>query len=157
MPAADRSSGSTRPAMPPRAEIRVAEPGELAQCLAIRREVFVDEQRVPLHEEVDAHDAAAIHFVALVDGAAVGTARLRMLPDGTPKAERVAVRAPWRRRGVGEALMRALESAARGASEIVLNAQVPVIAFYERLGYRAEGPVFDEAGIPHRAMRKRLS
>lgn len=142
--------------MPPRAEIRVAKPGELAQCLAIRREVFVDEQRVPLHEEMDAHDGTATHFLALVDGEAVGTARLRTLPDGTPKAERVAVRAAWRRHGVGRALMRALEHAAR-APQIVLNAQLPVVAFYERLGYEAEGPIFDEAGIPHRAMRKRLS
>jgi predicted GNAT family N-acyltransferase len=137
-------------------EIRVAKPDELAQCRDIRREVFVDEQRVPLHEEMDAYDARATHFLALLDGEPVGTARLRTLPDGTPKAERVAVRKAWRRHGIGRALMRALEDAARGP-ELVLNAQVPVIAFYERLGYRAEGPVFDEAGIPHRAMRKTLS
>src|SRR5204862_77624 len=41
--------------------------------------------------------------------------------------------------------------------ELVLNAQLPVLAFYERLGYRAEGPEFLEAGIPHRAMRKPLT
>jgi predicted GNAT family N-acyltransferase len=137
-------------------EVRVARPEELAQCCDIRREVFVDEQGVPLDEEMDAHDANSTHFLALLDGEPVGTARLRTLGDGTPKAERVAVRKAWRRHGIGRALMRALEDAAR-APEIVLNAQVPVIAFYEHLGYRAEGPVFDEAGIPHRAMRKPLS
>jgi predicted GNAT family N-acyltransferase len=156
MPAGDRSSGSTQRVMRPRAEIRVAQPGELAQCRAIRREVFVDEQGVPLHDEMDAHDATATHFLALLDGEPVGTARLRTLPDGTPKAERVAVRRAWRRHGIGRALMCALEDAAR-APELVLNAQVAVIPFYERLGYEAEGPVFDEAGIPHRTMRKRLS
>src|SRR5206468_725759 len=46
---------------------------------------------------------------------------------------------------------------ARGLRELVLNAQVAVIAFYERLGYRVEGPEFLEAGIPHRAMRKPLT
>jgi len=137
-------------------DVRVAGPDELAQCFAIRREVFVDEQRVPLHEEMDAHDASSTHFLALLDGEPVGTARLRTLPDGTPKAERVAVRKAWRRHGIGRALMRALERAA-GAPHITLNAQLTALAFYERLGYRAEGPVFDEAGIPHRTMRKTLS
>ena len=158
MLAGDRSSVSTPPATynSPVLEIRVATPEELAQCHDIRREVFVDEQGVPLHEEMDAHDATATHFLAFLGGQPVGTARLRTLPDGTPKAERVAVRRAWRRHGIGRALMCALEDAAR-APELVLNAQVAVIPFYERLGYEAEGPVFDEAGIPHRTMRKRLS
>jgi predicted GNAT family N-acyltransferase len=33
-----------------------------------------------------------------------------------------------------------------------LHAQVPVIEFYEKLGFRCVGAVFDEAGIPHRKM-----
>jgi predicted GNAT family N-acyltransferase len=137
-------------------EVRVARPEELAQCRDIRREVFVDEQDVPLDEEMDAHDANSTHFLALLDGEPVGTARLRTLGDGTPKAERVAVRAAHRKTGIGRGLMPALEDAARAKGHLVLNAQVPVIPFYERLGYKTEGPVFDEAGIPHRAMRKRL-
>ncbi len=140
-------------------EVRRARPDELARCLAIRREVFVDEQGVPIEEEMDAHDAAYTHFLALAAGEAVGTARLRVTGDGRVKAERVAVRRPFRRAGVGRALMRALEdeARARGRRELVLNAQLPVVAFYERLGYRAEGPEFLEAGIPHRAMRKPLT
>ena len=140
-------------------EVRRARPDERARCLAIRREVFVEEQGVPLAEEMDEHDAACVHFLALVGGEAVGTARLRVTVDGHPKAERVAVRRPFRGAGVGRALMRALEDEARalGARELLLNAQLPVVAFYERLGYRAEGPEFLEAGIPHRAMRKPLT
>src|SRR5438093_478147 len=92
-------------------------------------------------------------------GDAVGTARLRETEGGRVKAERVAVRRSVRRSGIGRALMRALEDEvrARGHRELVLNAQVAVIAFYERLGYRVEGPEFLEAGIPHRAMRKPLT
>ena len=137
--------------------LRVVRTDDLRTCRDIRREVFVEEQGVPLHEEMDEHDATATHFLAFDDGEPVGTARLRTLPEGTPKAERVAVRAAHRRTGIGRALMTALEDAARHKGRIVLNAQVPVIPFYERLGYEAEGPIFDEAGIPHRAMRKRLS
>jgi len=111
---------------------------------------------VPIEEEMDAHDAEAAHFLALQADDVVGTARLRPLVDGALKAERVAVRRPFRRRGVGRALMQALEDAAVARGELVLNAQTAVVPFYERLGYRSEGPEFVEAGIPHRAMRKRL-
>jgi predicted GNAT family N-acyltransferase len=44
----------------------------------------------------------------------------------------------------------------RGLLEVTMNAQVQVVPFYEKRGFRAEGPVFDEAGIPHRRMRKAL-
>ena len=140
-------------------EVRRARPDEVARCQAIRREVFVEEQGVPVDEEMDAHDALCTHFLALRGGEAIGTARLRVTDDGGVKAERVAVRRPFRGAGVGRALMRALEDEARalGRRELVLNAQLPVVAFYERLGYRAEGPEFLGAGIPHRAMRKPLT
>jgi methyltransferase (TIGR00027 family) len=137
--------------------VRAARAEELARCHAVRREVFVAEQGVPVEEEMDAHDAVSAHFLAMQADDIVGTARLRLLADGTLKAERVAVLRPFRRRGVGRALMRALEEAARARGELVLNAQTAVVSFYERLGYRCEGPEFVEAGIPHRAMRKRLA
>ena len=137
--------------------IRVARAGaeDLARCLAIRRRVFVEEQRVAEADEDDGLDDACLHWLAWLGGEAVGTARLREVEGGW-KAERVAVLADFRKHGVGVALMRALESESwrRGAHEVTLHAQMPVVSFYERLGYTAEGPVFDEAGILHRSMRK---
>jgi len=44
----------------------------------------------------------------------------------------------------------------RGAEEIVLGAQLTACEFYKRLGYIEEGAVFDDAGIPHVMMRKKL-
>jgi predicted GNAT family N-acyltransferase len=129
-----------------------------AACLEIRRRVFVVEQRVPREEDEDGLDDEALHFLASTDGRAVGAARL-WLGDGVAKAQRVAVLPDVRRGGVGRALMRALEAEARqrGFAEVVLDAQVPAIPFYERLGYVAEGDVFVEAGIPHRRMRRSLA
>jgi ElaA protein len=130
---------------------------ELAACREIRLRVFVEEQGVPLELEIDEHEAAAVHLLARVGGQAVGTARLRVLGRDA-KAERVAVLAAYRELGVGRALMRAIETEAAGLglARVVLNAQVPVIPFYERLGYAAFGPRFDEAGIPHRRMTREL-
>ena len=38
-------------------------------------------------------------------------------------------------------------------NSFVLDAQIQVIPFYERLGFVAEGDVFLDAGIEHRRMR----
>jgi ElaA protein len=132
----------------------------LEDCHALRRLVFVEEQRVEAALEWDELDALAEHFLArrTEDGVAVGTARLRVVA-GRAKAERVAVRADARQSGVGRFLMRALEERARamGCDEVLLNAQLTALPFYEALGYVADGPIFEEAGIDHRAMRRGLS
>jgi len=123
-----------------------------AQLAAIRRGVFVDEQRVPEALEWDGLDAACLHVLATsTSGAPIGTGRL--LPDG--HIGRMAVIRDWRGRGVGGALLAALVTAAReaGHAQAQLNAQVHALGFYTRYGFVAEGPVFDDAGIPHRAMR----
>lgn len=136
-------------------------PAARKAAMAIRFEVFVDEQQVPPELEPDEWDDGALHLLAVnaQTGEALGTARVVDKKNGVAKIGRVAVRQSARGRGVGQALMAgALEHAARaGQSVAVLDAQVPVIAFYERLGFVAEGPVFDDAGIPHRHMTLTLS
>ncbi len=124
---------------------------------ALRFEVFVDEQGVPRELELDEFDPVAIHLVAILDDRVIGTLRL-LEHDGAAKIGRVAVRATLRRAGVGARLMQRAEAIAmaRGFAEIVLHAQVAVAGFYRRLGYVEEGDLFDEAGIPHIAMRKKI-
>jgi predicted GNAT family N-acyltransferase len=130
----------------------------------IREVVYIDEQQVNAREEFEGLDPQCPHFIAEIDGQGdapslpVGVARLRSLEDGTLKAERFAVLVEHRGRGIGRALVQAVEDEARrrGGSEIVLAAQVRAITFYERLGYEVYGEEFKEAGITHRMMRKRL-
>lgn len=132
---------------------------EFQAGLALRREVFVAEQGVSPEAEFDGHDATATHLVARLDGAVVGALRWRAVAPGTAKIERVAVRRDLRGSGVGRALTEAVlaDLRAAGLTEAVLNAQVPVRDFYERLGFVAEGPVFHEEGIAHVKMRRRLA
>lgn len=127
------------------------------QAAALRTRVFVHEQNVPPELELDHYDADATHFVALENGAVVGTLRIVTLRDDhgwSAKIGRVAVEAATRRKGVGRALMRAAIEHARtsGARDCVLTSQTAVLAFYEKLGFTAHGEVCPEAGIPHRAM-----
>ncbi len=128
----------------------------LAECFDLRRRVFVYEQGVDRSLEFDGLDDEATHLAAHHLGQLVGTARFRLVAPGVVKAERVAVSERARQLGVGRALMQEIErlAAGLGSRAIVLNAQKVAIPFYRRLGYSAEGAPFDEAGIPHVAMRK---
>lgn len=131
-----------------------------AAAMQIRMEVFVEEQQVPPELEPDEYDADALHLLTIDSetGDAVATARIVNKDNGLAKIGRVAVRKAWRGRGIGDTLMRfALQTATEnGFTTVALDAQTYVIPFYERLGFVAEGPVFDDAGIPHRHMRRML-
>ncbi|MEV7444355.1 GNAT family N-acetyltransferase [Streptomyces sp. NPDC091204] len=140
----------------------------MAACFAVRTEVFVVEQSVPESIEYDAYDAGAVHVLAVgAGGEPLGTGRLlhgaaalAKTGDGPAVGSlgRLAVRKVARGLGVGVALVRAIEAeAARlGLSAVDLGAQTHALGFYERLGYVAYGPEFQDAGIPHRAMRRPL-
>ncbi|MCZ9348062.1 GNAT family N-acetyltransferase [Streptomyces sp. TRM76130] len=150
-------------------EVRVAEdPADREACFAVRKEVFVAEQGVDEEIEYDAYDAVATHVLAVrADGVPLGTGRLldgaaaagRTGGDpGVGSLGRLAVTRAARGLGVGAALVRAIEDAARarGFTAVDLHAQTHALGFYERLGYEAYGPEFPDAGMPHRAMRRVL-
>ena len=140
-------------------KIRVKKVGsktELKKAFGIRLRVFVREQRVPRKIELDSDDEKAMHLLAFFQGKAVGTARV-VVKGRAAKIGRMAVLKSWRGRGIGNALLkRALKLArTRGVSHIYLHAQVSVIGFYEKSGFRCTGRIFIEAGIPHRKMMLR--
>ena len=118
---------------------------------AIRRAVFVLEQGVPEELEWDGEDARCTHVLAFLNRDPVGTGRLL----ATGKIGRLAVVAGARRHGVGRRMLQRLVELAReqGLTRVYLHAQVSSAAFYEALGFVAEGAPFDEAGIRHRRMR----
>ncbi|MEV6160477.1 GNAT family N-acetyltransferase [Streptomyces sp. NPDC052052] len=146
----------------------VTDERDLAACLQVRKDVFVGEQNVPEEIEYDAHDADAVHVIAVAaDGSALGTGRLLHGPAVTDRTGgdpdvgslgRLAVTRAARGLGVGAALVRAIEDAAGelGLTAVDLHAQTHALGFYERLGYVAYGPEFADAGIAHRAMRRTL-
>ena len=131
----------TRPVWPDQAE----------QLKQVREQVFVVEQKVPLDLEWDGRDPEAVHLLARDrQGRPIGTARL--LPGG--QIGRMAVLPGWRRKGVGRALLLGLlrQAAQETNCKPFLNAQTSALSFYQRLGFRPEGEVFMEAGIPHQRM-----
>jgi len=144
----------------------VDNPGDLAQCLAIREIVFIEEQRVPETMERDEEDARAFHVLAYEGKHAIGTGRLVDLtspPEGATghwgKIGRMAVLASHRKGGTGRKILETLEAEARrrGISGIILHAQVHAHKFYLKHGYTDLGDEFEEAGMPHLQMRKLLT
>ncbi|UIE36338.1 GNAT family N-acetyltransferase [Leptodesmis sichuanensis] len=133
-------------------------PKELPQVYKIRYLVFQIEQGVDPTLEFDGKDERAHHLIAFLGEKAVGTARIRFLEDQTAKVERVAVLPEVRGQGIGRKLMDYIEAflVERQVTEVYMHAQEPVREFYQKLGYVPEGRAFEEAGIPHIAMRKLL-
>ena len=121
---------------------------------ALRRAVFVVEQKIPEAEEFDANDLTAAHWVAVDAGEVVGTLRVIAAPEHT-KIGRIVVHADWRGRGVARAMITAAldERRAAGISRFHLDAQADKIALYEKFGFTAYGEEFLDGGLPHRAMR----
>ena len=122
----------------------------------IRRAVFIIEQAVPEEIEIDAYDAIARHVLAWAGGQPVGTGRIAV-DDGIGRIGRMAVLRDWRGCGVGRAILDALIAVGSetGLASVVLSAQCHAIPFYEKAGFVAVGPVYEEAGIDHRRMEWR--
>ena len=122
--------------------------------MAIRHQVFVEEQGVPVELEGDEHDETATHFVVEVPDEsttrAIATGRLK--PDG--QIGRMAVLTEYRRSGIGSLLLTGILEHAdeHGLTDLYLHSQADATGFYARHGFIESGESFMDAGIPHLAM-----
>ncbi|HZF26936.1 MAG TPA: GNAT family N-acetyltransferase [Steroidobacteraceae bacterium] len=122
----------------------------------IRRAVFIVEQQVPESEEWDEADLTCVHALVLKGKRdAVGTGRL----EPTGKIGRLAVLNEYRGLGLGGEILEWLVGQARrqGLESVYLHAQVHALPFYLHHSFVAQGPVFDEAGIAHQRMSRKLT
>ncbi|MFT7519713.1 MAG: putative N-acetyltransferase YhbS, partial [Kiritimatiellia bacterium] len=104
----------------------------------------------------DAEDT--MHWVAEADEGVVGvvTVMRRPFPEEPGPALQLrgmAVHPSWQKKGVGRALLQALEADVR--APIWCNARATAIVFYERNGWRRTGTTFEIEGIgPHERMTR---
>ena len=131
---------------------------DFENALAVRLRVFVQEQSVPIEEEVDDQDNEAVHAIAELKGIIVATGRLILQQFPIVYIGRMAVDIDHRRHGIGGKLLIFLEDHARdiGGDKVILHAQEYVKSFYVSHGYEEQGEVFMEANIPHVLMSKDL-
>lgn len=132
--------------------LRIELTDDIATCHALRRVVFINEQGVSEADEVDGQDDQALHLIAFIDDVPAGTARI-LVNNGVAKIGRVCVLQAHRGTGMGAALIRKCLEVSRGkAVQAKLGAQTHALGFYEALGFQVIGPIYDDAGIPHRDM-----
>ncbi len=122
---------------------------------AIREQVFIIEQNVPVELEWEKVDASAVHFLA-TDSASNPIGCARLLNCGV--LSRMAVLAEWRGLGVGKALLAAAIKACiqEQYPTITLSAQTHAIGFYEKSGFKVSSEEYVDAGISHRDMTLKL-
>lgn len=129
------------------------------EAAQVRTAVFIQEQGIAPEDEWDETDLTALHAVACNQlGQAIGTGRLLRHNEGVGRIGRMAVLQALRGTHVGQGLLEALMDAARQAdyTEVMLHAQQSAEGFYQRQGFTPRGAYFDEVGIAHIEMFRRL-
>lgn len=144
-------------------ELRPIEPGssEFAAAAELRYQTLYADLGFARSkvEEADRDEGPFVHVAVFVEDRLAGYARLKV--DGAQaRISQVCVDSDARGTGLGAALVRDLvrRAAGAGCEEVVLDARIGVIGFYERLGFVAHGPQFPSrrTGTPHQAMSLRL-
>jgi putative N-acetyltransferase (TIGR04045 family) len=135
----------------------VRTPAELERHFAIRRAVFVVEQRLFAGDDRDDLDEQpqTVHAIGQVRGRIGGTVRLYPLAGpGLWKGDRLAVLPAWRRGLLGGELVRfAVRTAAEcGGRRMVAMIQLPNVAFFEALGWQRAGARERYHGAEHQPM-----
>ncbi|CAG8468759.1 6146_t:CDS:2 [Cetraspora pellucida] len=137
--------------------IHVSTTEEKNECHKIRVEIFVKEQHCNPENELDEYDGSPSchHFLALKSSLPIGTIRIHPYPSPvstTGKIGRLSVLKPYRNMGVGELLLRTVESFAKselGFKKCMLHSQIDKKEWYEKRGYTAFNEIFIEEGIEH--------
>ncbi len=130
-------------------------PEHEAAIRSVRNVVFTAEQGIDAGEDFDGSDDGCIHALAVDPaGEAVGTGRV----TSAGHIGRMAVLASRRGRGIGRRLLETLVAEAReaGIEAVTLNAQCDAVSFYEGLGFSTVGEPYEEVGIAHVPMARRL-
>lgn len=140
---------------------RITTDSDLERAFHIRKEVFVEEQGVPLEDEFDEFDTLdgrCEHVLIYHDEEAVGTGRLQVV-DGSGKLERICILKPYRQYGLGKMIIQTLEeiAAEKSIARVKLHGQTHAENFYKKLGYETASEMFMEDGIPHILMTKELT
>ena len=134
---------------------------ELNLGFALRIEVFVKEQKVPIELELDDKDHSdnTVHIGYFHEDNLIGVARLIDMDKDVIHIGRVVIDKEYRGQGIGRDLIIGCENIAQQILKrktiIELSAQIQAENFYKSLGYnRVNDKIYLDAGIEHVDMRK---
>lgn len=138
--------------------------GNLKEVFLLRKEVFVDEQKVPLEFEIDEKDSLldTVHVGVFDRGKLIATARIMNFYQDVVYFGRACVKKCYRGKGVGKFLFLNMEKTVIDSKKtenekktIRFSAQYHALTFYEMLGYSKDDEnIFLDAEIEHIKMSK---
>ena len=106
-------------------------------------------------------EAGYLHIGCIenLDDRLVGGLILAPVDNEEIRMMQVAVDTKYQHEGIGREMVKYAEKRAKeaGFSKIVMHAMLSVVNFYERMGYKQEGDIFEEKGITFAKMVKKLS
>lgn len=130
---------------------------QLADVITIRKKVFIQEQNIAIHNELEKDNYLFQHYILYFNGVKAATARMRKA-NNYYIVGRVAILKQYRNLGLGKKIMNFIhqEIKTNGGNKIIIHAQLKVENFYKKLGYISTSEIFYEANIPHVIMEKYL-
>ena len=130
------------------------------ELVELRYKILLEPLGLKFLDSFRAKEANYLHIgcVEQLDDKLVGGLILAPLDNERIRLMQVAIDTVYRGEGVGRELVKYAEKRAKeaGYSQIIMHAMPSVVGFYEKLGYHAEGDVFDEQGINFLKMVKDL-
>ena len=126
-------------------------------CYKIRKEVFVGGQKIASEMDSDGLDSKSEHVILYNNKKAIGCARIRYI-NKDMKLERLAILDKYRGQGHGQELMKFIVEYAKkqDVNNIIMSAQQYLERFYEKFGFKKEGESYEEVGIPHIKMYRKI-
>ncbi len=130
------------------------------ELVELRYKILLEPLGLKFLDSFRPEEANYLHIgcVESLDGRLVGGLILAPVDDERIRLMQVAVDTIYQGEGIGRELVKYAEKRAKeaGYSVIVMHAMLSVVGFYEKMGYHAEGDVFDEQGITFMKMVKKL-
>ncbi|MDG6244295.1 MAG: GNAT family N-acetyltransferase [Methanolobus sp.] len=123
----------------------------------VRKEVFVKEQKIDEELELDEYDNISLHLTIYRNSKPVATGRL-CEHENSFIIGRVCVLKEYRKMELGRMLMEKLieKAISLGAKKLRLSSQTTAIGFYSRFGFSVCGDTYQDAGIEHISMVRKI-
>lgn len=133
------------------------------QAWDLRERILRTPLDLSLTAEDRANDARCWHYGLFNDRQIIASVTVQLNTDSVDKSKQVKLRQMvvepvYQGRGLGRQLIEQTEAVLRSKAitSISLAARLPAVAFYQKLGFIAEGPIYHHLRIDHKDMTKKL-
>ena len=130
------------------------------ELVELRYKVLLEPLGLKFLDSFRDKEAAYLHIgcIESLDDKLVGGLILAPVNDKEIRLMQVTVDPVYQGEGIGRQLVAYAEKRAQeaGFTKIVMHAMLSVVNFYEKLGYKQEGDLFEEQGLTFAKMVKKL-